>query len=64
MPKGKKDEADSTVLYLRKTPKDVVRKLKASAALKGVSLTDYVKELLEAHVSELEKKGLLPKTKG
>ncbi|MDR4483844.1 MAG: hypothetical protein R3B95_11630 [Nitrospirales bacterium] len=61
MPKGRNHEAGSTVLYLRGTPKEVARKLKAVAALQGKSLTDYVKDLLQEHVAELEKKGQLPK---
>ncbi len=60
MPKGPIDESDTTVLYLRGTPKEVARKLKAVAALQGKSLTDYVKDLLQEHVTELEKKGQLP----
>ena len=54
---------DLTVLNLRGMPKDVVAKLKASAALQQKSLTAYVSDLLQNHVLELEKKGLLPKGK-
>ena len=61
MPKSDKD--DSTILYLRGTPRDVARKLKAAAALQGKSLTEYVQDLLESHVEELERKGMLPKGK-
>ena len=57
-------QADSTILYLRGTSREVARKLKAAAALQGKSLTGYIQELLEAHVQELERKGLLPKGKG
>ena len=64
MPRGKPEESDSTILYLRGAPKEVARKLKAAAALQGKSLTDYVKDLLQEHVRELEKKGMLPKGKG
>ena len=63
MPKPKEDPK-STILYLRGTSREVARKLKGAAALQGKSLTAYVQELLEAHVTELEKKGLLPKGKG
>ncbi|HEU0069510.1 MAG TPA: hypothetical protein VFQ26_09690 [Nitrospiraceae bacterium] len=38
-------------------------KTKAAAALQQISLGDYIKEMSEAHVQELEKKGLLPKGK-
>ncbi len=52
---------DYTVLNLRNMSKDVVAKLKAAAALEHKSLTAYVAELLQDHVHDLEKKGLLPK---
>ncbi len=64
MPRGVPEEPDETILYLRRTPREVARKLKAAAALQGKSLSDYVKDLLAEHVKELEKKGLLPKGKG
>jgi len=51
------------VLYLRDTPPDVARKLKAAAALHGESLTEYVQAVLAKHVADLEKKGQLPKGK-
>ena len=60
MPRSRR-ENDETILYLRGTPRDVARRLKAAAALEGKSLTEYVQELLENHVDELEKKGTLPK---
>lgn len=62
MPKPKK-ETDTTILYLRGTSRHVARKLKAAAALQGKSLTGYVQDLLEAHVEDLERKGILPKGK-
>ncbi len=62
MPKAGK-QTDSTILYLRGTSREVARKLKAAAALQGKSLTGYIQDLLQAHVQELERKGLLPKGK-
>ena len=58
------EEKDSTVLFLRETPKTLTRKIKALAALEGKSMRVYVLELLETHITEMEKKGLLPKGKG
>ncbi len=60
MPKPKK-QTEATILYLRGTSREVARKLKAAAALEGKSLTAYIQELLDAHVEELERKGLVPK---
>ena len=62
MPKPTKD-IDATILYLRRTPREVARKLKAAAALQGKSLTAYVQDLFRTHVNDLEKKGQLPKEK-
>jgi predicted HicB family RNase H-like nuclease len=54
---------DVTVLNLRDMPKELVGRVKAAAALEGASLKSYVTALLQHHVNELEKKGLLPKGK-
>jgi len=56
-----KDER--TVLNLRDMSRELIGKLKAAAALEHTSLKDYVTGLLEHHVNELERKGLLPKGK-
>lgn len=57
-------EPESTVLYVRGTPLDLARKLRAAAALAGKGLPGYVLGVLQEHVAELERKGLLPKSKG
>lgn len=54
---------ETTVLNLRNMPKNIIAKLKAAAALEQASLTRYVTVLLQHHVADLEKKGLLPKGK-
>jgi plasmid stability protein len=53
----------SKVLYLRNVPTEVINKLKAAAALDGISLQVYAVRLLQAHVAELERRGFLPKNK-
>ena len=58
-----KTKPDLTTFYVRGTSREIARKLKAAAALQGKSLTAYLKELLEDHVMELERKGMLPKGK-
>ncbi len=62
MGKGKKHE--TTVLNLRDMPLGLMAKVKAAAALEHTSLKGYITSLLQAHVEELERKGLLPKGKG
>lgn len=59
----KKDSGAITVLNLRDMSKDLVAKLKAAAALEHTSLRSYIATLLQRHVEDLEKKGLLPKGK-
>ena len=56
-------ESDSGVLNLRDVPRELVASLKAAAAFAHKPLKQYVVAVLEQHVSELEKKGLLPKPK-
>jgi predicted HicB family RNase H-like nuclease len=58
-----KQEKDSAVLYIRQAPRELAQKLKAAAALQGKSLQSYLLEMLQNHVSELERKGMLPKGK-
>jgi hypothetical protein len=57
-------EAENTVLYVRGAPRDLARKLRAAAALAGKGLPGYILTVLQEHVTELERKGLLPKSKG
>ena len=53
------------VIYLRNVSGDIVNKLKAAAALSGgQSIQKYVLQLLLEHVTELERKGQLPRSRG
>ena len=63
MPKTPRSDDDAAVLFVRGMPRDLLAKLKAAAALHQITLGDYIKDLCEAHVQELEKKGILPKGK-
>ena len=56
-------KTDVTVLNLRDMPKDLIAKIKAAAALEHASLKEYVTKILVQHVTDLEKKGQLPKGK-
>ena len=64
MPKTPRSEDDAAVLFVRGMPRDLLAKLKAVAALHQMTLGDYIKDMFEAHVQEMEKKGILPKGKG
>lgn len=51
---------------LRGLPSDVADKLKVAASLHRTSMREYILEILEAHLKELERKGVsltLPKGK-
>jgi predicted DNA-binding protein len=63
MPKLPKPSDDEAVLFIRGMPRDLLNKLKGAAALQGMTLTQYIQEMCEAHVQELELKGKLPKSK-
>ncbi|HKO30488.1 MAG TPA: hypothetical protein VJU54_05085 [Nitrospiraceae bacterium] len=56
-----KPDTDAAVLFVRGMPRD--HEAKAAAALGQKTLGDYIKELSEVHVQELERKGILPKGK-
>ncbi len=62
-PKRSEDTDESTVLFVRGMPRDVLAKMKAAAALNHKTLSQYVQDLFEVHIQELERKGLWPKGK-
>jgi hypothetical protein len=45
-------------------PRDFMQRAKIAAAVEGRTVKDMVMALVEAHLKDLEKKGLLPKGKG
>lgn len=63
MPASLKPEDDVAVLFVRGMPRELLNKLKGAAALKGVTLAEYIQQMCKAHIEELEKKGILPKPK-
>jgi len=48
----------------RDIPRDLMRKVKMAAAHEGKTVKDFLIELAEAKIQELERKGILPKGKG
>ena len=63
MPKSPRPDEDAAILFVRGMPRDLLAKLKGAAALQQKTLGEYIQEMCEAHMQELEKKGLLPKGK-
>ena len=47
----------------RDIPRDLMRKVKMAAAHEGKTVKDFLIELAEARIQELEKRGILPKGK-
>jgi hypothetical protein len=47
----------------RDIPRDLMRKVKMAAAHEGKTVKDFLIELAEARIQELERKGILPKGK-
>ena len=45
----------------RDIPRDLMRKVKMAAAHEGKTVKDFLIELAEAKIQELERKGILPK---
>ncbi len=56
--------SDTPAIFVRGAPRALSLKLRAAAALQGYrSINAYLVELLQKHVEELERKGILPKSK-
>ena len=47
----------------RDIPRDLMRKVKMAAAHEGKTVKEFLLELAQAKVEELERKGILPKSK-
>lgn len=47
----------------RDVPRDLMRKVKMAAAHEGKTVKEFLIELAEARIQELERKGILPKGK-
>lgn len=63
MPKGKDQEEKGGSWVFRDIPRSIMQRMKIAAAIEGKSLKQLLLDLSEAHLKELEKKGLLPKGK-
>ena len=48
---------------MREIPRDLMRKVKMAAAHEGKSVKEFLIELAQAKIEELERKGILPKGK-
>lgn len=59
----KKESSDAGSWVFREIPRELMHKVKVAAAVQRKSVKQLLIELSEAHIEEMEKKGLLPKGK-
>lgn len=59
-----KTQDEAGVWNFREVPREAIVKAKIGAALEGLTVKAYIIKLVEAHWVEMEKKGLVPKSKG
>ncbi|MDF0650000.1 MAG: hypothetical protein P0121_00830 [Nitrospira sp.] len=62
MPKPK-DQDEAGIWNFREVPRDIIVKAKIEAAVQNKSVKALLMDLVESHWQDLDKKGLLPKTK-
>jgi len=63
MPKGKVLEGKGGSWVFRDIPRHIMQRMKIAAAVERKSLKQLLLDLSEAHLKELEKRGLMPKGK-
>ncbi len=63
MPRAKHQREEPGTWIVRDVPRDLMRKAKAAAAIQGKSVKQLMIELMEAHLQELERKGIWPKSR-
>ena len=64
MAKGKDQEDKGGSWVFRDIPRPIMQRMKIAAAIEGKSLKQLLLDLSEAHLKEMEKKGIMPKGKG
>jgi hypothetical protein len=64
MPKPDKPTDEPGTWIFRDIPRELMRRAKGGAALQGKSVRQLAIELMEAHLQELERKGILSRGKG
>lgn len=64
MPKGKETEEQGTGAWvIRDIPRETMHRTRIAAAIERKRMKQFLLDLVEAHLQEMEKKGLLPKGK-
>ena len=61
----KKDQANETGTWIVKdVPRDLMHRVKVAAAIQKKTVKQLLFDLAEAHLQDLERKGILPRGKG
>lgn len=60
---SKQESSKQHNLNFRDTPMELIRQLKVAAAIHNSTLKDYCLGLLQRHIDDLERKGVIPKSK-
>lgn len=63
MPKGKGPARKGGSWVFRDIPRDLMHRIKVAAAIEKKSVKQLLIDLSETHLQELERKGILTKTK-
>jgi hypothetical protein len=63
MAKVEPKEQDSGAWVIRDIPRETMHRTKVAAAIERKRMKQFLLDLVEAHLQEMEKKGLLPKGK-
>ena len=63
MPRSSKKEEEAGSWIVRDVPRSLMRRMKIAAAIQDTSIRQLLIDLSDAHLKDLEKKGLLPKGK-
>ena len=56
-------EQDTGAWVIRDIPRETMHRTKIAAAIERKAVKQFVLDLVEAHLQEMEKKGILPKGK-
>jgi len=60
--RSSKDKGGAWVV--RYVPREMMHRTKVAAAIQRTSIKRFLLDLVEAHLQELERRGILPKSKG
>ena len=61
--KGKSDSEKTGTWIIRRIPADLMRRTRMAGLAERKTVRQLIMNLVEAHLQELERKGLLPKEK-